>query len=79
MLATTILVDDIARCVVRPVDTKDLMRFLRNGRPFLLTDNPQGRISHRPAEPAEAEKWRAALALHTAWGGGEEDFFGVPL
>lgn len=79
MLPTTVLVDETPRCVVRPTDNKDLQRFLRNGRPFLLAERPGGVISHRMAEPAELDKWRLALALHTAWGGAEEEFFGVPL
>jgi hypothetical protein len=27
----------------------------------------------------EIARWRAALELHTVWGGEEENFFGVPL
>lgn len=79
MLPTTILVDDVPRCVVRPTDTKDLHRFIRNGKTFLLADNLDGRISHRNADETEAAKWRDALALHQAWGGTDEDFFGTPL
>jgi len=45
MLPTTILIDDAPRCVVRPVDMKDLARFLRNGRGYLLTGNPQGTMT----------------------------------
>jgi len=79
MLPTTILVDDAPRCVVRPVDMKDLIRFLRNGRPYLLAERPEGRLSHREAAAAEAAKWHSAFALHRAWGGEEEGFFGTPL
>ncbi|HTO59797.1 MAG TPA: hypothetical protein VMM15_00940 [Bradyrhizobium sp.] len=79
MLPTTILIDDEPRCVVRPTDNKDLHRFLRNGKTYLLANKPDGRISHRLATEAEAVKWQAGLALHRAWGGGEEDFFGLPL
>jgi hypothetical protein len=79
MLATTILIDDAPRCVVRPTDMKDLTRFIRNGKQYLLADNPGGKIGHRNANEAEAEKWRNALALHKAWGGNDEDFFGTPL
>ncbi|HEY9214387.1 MAG TPA: hypothetical protein VIQ29_16240 [Ancylobacter sp.] len=79
MLATTILVDGIARCVVRPTDAKDLNRFLRNGKPYLLADNPEGQVTHRRADAAEAAKWQSGLSLHQAWGGAEEDFFGIPL
>jgi hypothetical protein len=79
MLATTILIDDAPRCVVRPTDMKDLTRFIRNGKQYLLADNPGGKIAHRNASEDEAEKWRNALALHKAWGGNDEDFFGTPL
>jgi hypothetical protein len=79
MLPTTILIDEAPRCVVRPTDTKDLNRFIRNGKTYLLADNPDGRISHRNADGDEAVKWRNSLALHKAWGGAEEEFFGTPL
>jgi hypothetical protein len=79
MLPTTILIDDRPRCVVRPTDTKDLSRFIRNGRGYLLAENPEGKITHRPATDMEAGKWQSGLALHRAWGGAEEDFFGLPL
>ena len=79
MLPTTILIDEAPRCVVRPTDSKDLIRFIRNGKTYLLADNPDGRISHRNADDAEAVRWRNALALHKAWGGAEEDFFGTPI
>jgi hypothetical protein len=79
MLPTTILIDETPKCVVRPVDNKDLMRFLRNAKPYLLAHAPDGRITHRMAEDAELMKWRDALALHEAWGGSAEVFFGIPL
>ncbi|MFG1358621.1 hypothetical protein [Xanthobacter pseudotagetidis] len=79
MLPTTILVDETPRCVVRPNDTKALNRFLRNARPYLLGDLADGAITHRQASEAELSRWRSALALHEAWGGADEDFFGVPL
>jgi hypothetical protein len=79
VLPTTILIDDVPRCVVRPTDTKDLHRFIRNGKSFLLADNLDGRITHRNADEREAKQWRDALALHQAWGGTDEDFFGTPL
>ncbi len=79
MLPTTIVIDDKPRCVVRSNDMKDLQRFLRNGKAYLLADNPAGAISFRGASEDETEKWRNALALHKAWSGAEEDFFGVPL
>ncbi|MDR3516823.1 MAG: hypothetical protein P4M00_13485 [Azospirillaceae bacterium] len=75
----TILIDAVPRCVVRPTDNKDLQRFIRNARGYLVVGNPEGRISHRGADPGEAAKWSDALALHKAWGGADEDFFGVPL
>jgi hypothetical protein len=79
MLPTTILIDETPCCVVRPTDTKDLVRFIRNGKTYLLANNPDGKISHRNADDAEAARWRNALALHRAWGGAEEDFFGTPI
>jgi hypothetical protein len=79
MMPTTILIDEAPRCVVRPTDTKALNRFIRNGKDYLLAENPGGKISHRSANETEAVKWRGALALHQAWGGEDEDFFGIPL
>ncbi|MFG1352416.1 hypothetical protein [Xanthobacter autotrophicus] len=79
MVPTTILIDEAPRCVVRPNDTKDLNRFLRNAKSYLLADQPEGKITHRSASDEELAKWRSALALHQAWGGSDEDFFGVPL
>lgn len=79
MLATTILVDEVPICVVRPTDRKDLERFIRNGKKFLLADNGDGKISHREADAGESSKWQRAFALHRAWGGDDESFFGVPL
>jgi Tfp pilus assembly protein PilN len=79
MLPTTILIDETPRCVVRPTDMKDLNRFMRNGRQYLLAGNPDGKIAHRQASEAETAKWRNALALHQAWGGADEEYFGTPL
>jgi hypothetical protein len=79
MLPTTILIDERPRCVVRPNDTKDLNRFIRNGKTFLLAETPNGRITHRTATEMEQSWWREAFALHKAWGGDDEAFFGVPL
>lgn len=79
MLPTTILVDAAPRCVVRPNDVKDLNRFIRNGKSYLLADNSDGKITHRTADEMETAKWRNGLALHKAWGGADEDFFGIPL
>jgi hypothetical protein len=79
MLPTTVLIDDRPRCVVRPVDTKALNRFLKNGKSFLLAENPDGRVTHRNASDDELARWRSAFDLHKAWGGDDEAFFGVPL
>ncbi len=79
MLPTTILIDEAPRCVVRPNDMKDLKRFLRNAKGFLLAERPDGKITHRNATDDESLKYRNALALHKACGGNDEDFFGTPL
>ncbi len=79
MLPTTILIDERPRCVVRPNDTKDLNRFLRNAKAFLLAEKPEGKVTHRAATEVEQTRWRDAFALHKAWGGEDEAFFGVPL
>jgi hypothetical protein len=79
MLPTTIVIDDKPRCVVRPNDMKALQRFLRNGKTYLLAENPTGAVSFRAASEEEAVKWREALSLHLAWSGSEEEYFGVPL
>ena len=49
MMPTTIIVDEKPRCVVRPNDMKDLQRFLRNGKAYLLAGNPTGSVSFRAA------------------------------
>ncbi|MGY3450899.1 hypothetical protein [Bradyrhizobium sp. USDA 4353] len=79
MQPTTILINERPRCVVRPNDTKDLNRFIRNGRTYLLAETADGKITHRNASETELAQWQNALALHRAWGGDEENFFGVPL
>jgi len=79
MLPTTILIDEVPRCVVRPNDMKDLSRFIRNGKAYLLAENPAGKITYRSADETESAKWGNALALHKAWGGSDEDFFGIPI
>jgi len=79
MLPTTILVDAAPRCIVRPTDTKSLTRFIRNGKNYLLAENPAGKITHRQATEVELAKWQSAFSLHKAWGGAEEEFFGIPL
>jgi hypothetical protein len=60
MLPPTILIDEAPRCVVRPTDTKDLNRFIRNGKTYLLAENPNGKITHRNADQGEAMRWRNA-------------------
>jgi hypothetical protein len=79
MLPTTILIDEAPRCVVRPNDMKDLKRFLRNAKGFLLAERPEGKITHRNASEDESLKYKAALALHKACGGEDESFYGTPL
>lgn len=79
MPPTTILIDETPRCVVRPTDSKALNRFIKNAKSYLLAEKPQGTISHRNADAAEAAKWHNGFALHMAWGGDEEAFFGIPL
>lgn len=79
MLATTILVDETPVCVVRPTDRKDLERFMRNGKRYLLANNDSGKITYRDADPEEAAKWNRAFALHKAWSNSDEGFFGTPL
>jgi hypothetical protein len=79
MVPMTILVDEAPKCVVRPNDMKGLQRFLRNGRAYLLADMPEAAVTYREADETEKLKWRNALDLHRAWGGDEEDFFGVPI
>jgi hypothetical protein len=79
MRITTILVNETPKVVVRPVDRKDLMRFLRNANRYLCSEAPEAVVSHRDADETEADRWRAALQLHTVWGGSDENFFGIPL
>jgi len=52
---------------------------LRNGKSYLLAENPTGAVSFRAPNQDEAEKWRDALSLHLAWSGSEDEFFGIPL
>jgi hypothetical protein len=79
MLPTTILIDEAPRCVVRPNDMKDLKRFLRNAKGFLVAERPDGKITHRNANEDESQKYKNALALHKACGGEDESFYGTPL
>lgn len=79
MKITTILVNDMPKAVVRPVDTKDLRRFLKNARSYLNAGDSDAVITHRDADEQEVARWTAALELHTAWGGERENYFGIPL
>lgn len=79
MQPMTILVDDQPRCVVRPNDLKGLQRLIRNAKPWLTVQAPDGKTSFREADEAEAARWRDARGLHLAAGGAEEEFIGVPL
>jgi hypothetical protein len=79
MKITTILVDETPKAVVKPVDAKDLRRFLKNGNSYLTAGDASATISHRDADETESDRWRSAFRLHTAWGGDEDAFFGVPL
>jgi hypothetical protein len=79
MLPTTILVDETPRCVVRPTDSKAINRFIKNAKSYLLAEKSQGTITHRIADATESTKWHDAFALHQAWGGDDEAFFGIPL
>ena len=79
MHITTVLVNDVPKVVVRPNDRKDLGRFLRNGQKYLSDGVADAVLTHRDADEQEAARWRSAFQLHTAWGGSEDTFFGVPL
>jgi hypothetical protein len=79
MKITTILVDEIPKAVVKPLDTKDLRRFLKNGNAYLTAGNTETTISHREADDFESDRWQSAFLLHCAWGGDEDGFFGTPL
>ena len=78
MLPTTIMVDGVPRYVIRPTDKKDLDRFCRNAKKFLLGENTEGKVTNRPADEAETARWQDGAGLHKAWGN-DEGFFGVPL
>ena len=80
MPITTILVGNIPTVVVRPVDRKDLLRFLRNGNVYLIGDLPESaEVTHRDATREESLLWHSARELHRIWGGDEDQFFGIPL
>lgn len=79
MRITTILVNDVPKVAVRPLDRKALGRFLRNGHTYLSAGASDAVVTHRDADDEEAARWRSALQLHTAWGGSEDTFFGIPL
>ena len=80
MRVTTILVNDVPRVVVRPVDRKALARFLRNGHGYLTEGFPDDAIvTHRDAQHDENARWQSAFRLHQVWGGSDDTFFGIPL
>jgi hypothetical protein len=79
MLPTLIMVDGAPRCVIRPTDKKDLDRFCRNAKKYLLAGKEEGKVTHRPADDAESAKWKEAFDLHKAWGGADDTFIGVPI
>lgn len=79
MKITTILVDDKPKAVVKPVDTKDLRRFLKNGNAYLTAGKAEATITHREADNSESDLWNSAFRLHRAWGGDDDGFFGIPL
>lgn len=80
MRITTILVDNAPRIVVRPIDRKDLQRFLRNGNDFLSASATHPvEITYRDATGEEVSLWQFARELHLVWGGDEDQFFGIPI
>ncbi|MGY6217713.1 hypothetical protein ACW73L_21345 [Methylolobus aquaticus] len=80
MRVTTILVNDVPRAVVWPVDRKALARFLRNGHGYLTEGFPDDAIvTHRDAQHDENARWQSAFRLHQVWGGSDDTFFGIPL
>ncbi len=79
MLPQVVLVDGVPKCVIRPTDKKDLDRFVRNGKKWLQAGNEDAKCTYRQADDAETAKWKDAFALHKAWGGADETFFGIPL
>jgi|GEM_PF-786197 len=79
MLPQVVLVDGVPKCVIRPTDKKDLDRFVRNGKKWLQAGNEEAKCTYRPADDAETATWKDAFALHKAWGGADETFFGIPL
>jgi hypothetical protein len=79
MLPQVVLVDGNPKCVIRPTDKKDLDRFVRNGKKWLQAGNEEAKCTYRAADDAETAIWKDAFALHKAWGGADETFFGIPL
>jgi hypothetical protein len=79
MLPTIIMVDGVPRCVIRPTDKKDLDRFIRNAKKYLLAGKEEGKVTHRPADDAESAKWKEGFDLHKAWGGADDTFIGLPI
>lgn len=79
MLPQVVLVDGVPKCVIRPTDKKDLDRFVRNAKKYLQAGNEDAKCTYRPADDAETDRWKDAFALHKAWGGADDTFFGIPL
>ncbi len=79
MLPQVVLVDGVPKCVIRPTDKKDLDRFVRNAKKYLQAGNEEAKCTYRGADDAETAIWKHAFALHKAWGGADETFFGIPL
>jgi len=79
MLPQVVMVDGVPKCVIRPTDKKDLDRFVRNGKKWLQAGNEDAKCTYRGADDAETAIWKDAFALHKAWGGADETFFGIPL
>ncbi len=80
MQVTTILVNKAPRVVIRPIDRKDLLRFLRNGNAFLTANATHPvEITYRDSTDSEVSLWETARELHRVWGGDDDQFFGLPL
>jgi hypothetical protein len=79
MLPTIVMVDGVPRCVIRPTDKKDLDRFIRNAKKYLQAGNEESKVTHRPADEAETAIWKEGFALHKAWGGADDTYFGLPI
>ena len=58
MTPTTVLIDEVPRCVVRPTDQKALNRFLRNSKTYLLAGKADGAVMRL---------WRFVIAGGMTW------------